>query len=357
MPSERNIVLGRRAVLAGAAALGAMALGLGGARAANPPRIEIAGNAFSYGGQKLRLTGIAVGDPTYIRANRPLSDYHVIASDWRANCVRISVQPGLWRADPDGMRQALGANVAAARAEGLFVIIDWHRIGFPDLYDPTVPTDWGLPADVELASIAETIAFWQDIAKQYAGDPAVLFEIWNEPVADPKLWVATGQHWPVFKPAWEQIIAAIRPLADNIVLCAGGYWAHDLVGIKDSLIADDRTAYVWHSYPNAERGDMAARIATLGGLQAVKPIVVTEWGFRPGSDDDLRGTVEDFAKPFVRDVLDRFELSHTAWCYSTGAMPNLLADEAGTPSAAGMFVRDALRRTAKADGFRLASDA
>ena len=102
---------------------------------------------------------------------------------------------------------------------------------------------------------------------------------------------------------------------------------------------------------------MQARIATLGGLQKVKPIVVTEWGFRPGADDDLRGTVDDFAKPFVHDVLDKFELSHTAWCYSTGAMPNLLADENGTPSPAGEFVRDLLRQTAKADSFRLASEA
>ncbi len=358
MSTNGAAILDRRTLLAGGAALAlGSTLGLGRALAATPPRIEIAGNRFSYDGQPLRLTGVAVGDPTYIRATRPLSDYHTLAADWRANCVRISVQPGLWRADPEGMRAALATNVAAARAGGLFVIVDWHRIGFPDLYDPLVPADWGLPTDVAIASIDETVSFWQDMARQYGSDPAVLFELWNEPTADPKLWVATGQHWPIFKAAWEQIIAAIRPLADNIILCAGGYWAHDLVGIKDNLIDDARTAYVWHSYPNAERGNMAARIATLGGLQAVKPIVVTEWGFRPEATDDLRGTVKNFGKPFSRDVLEAFGLSHTAWCYSTGAMPNLLADEAGTPSTAGAFVRDLLRQTAGADGWRLASDA
>jgi hypothetical protein len=353
-----EFVVGRRALLAGGVALaGISALGLGPARAGSTTRIEIGGNRFTYGGTPLRLTGIAVGDPTYIRANRPLSDYHTLASDWRANCVRISVQPGLWRADPAAIRTALAANVAAARAEGMFVIIDWHRIGFPDLYDPTVPTDWGLPADVELASVAESAAFWAEMAQIYGSDPAVIFEIWNEPSADPKLWVATGQHWPIFKAAWEQIIAAIRPISDNIILCAGGYWAHDLVGVKDNLIADDRTAYAWHSYPNAERGDMKARIATLGGLQAIKPIVVTEWGFRTDSNDDLRGTVKDFGKPFVHDVLDAFGLSHTAWSYSVGAMPNLIADEDGTPSAAGKFVRDVLRQAAKAESWQLATNA
>lgn len=357
MSSERGLSINRRTMLAGAAALAATTAWPGRGVGSPPNRIEIEGNRFTYGGATLRLTGIAVGDPTYIRAQRPISDYRAIASDWRANCVRISMQPGLWRNDPAGSRAALMANVAAARAEGLFVIIDWHRIGFPGLYDPEMPAEWGLPTDVAIASIDETTAFWQDMARQYGSDPAVLFELWNEPTADPMLWVATGQHWPIFKAAWQQIIAAIRPLADNIILCAGGYWAHDLVGVKADLIDDPRTAYVWHSYPNAERGNMKARIATLGGLQKVRPIVVTEWGFRPGSDDDLRGTVKDYGQPLVRDVLDRFGLSHTAWCYSTGAMPNLLDNEAGTPSKAGAFVRDVLRETSSAGAWALAPNA
>lgn len=354
MPPDTGMI-GRRALLIGGAALAASAAAVVRAPAASANRIEIAGNRFTYGGEVLRLTGVAVGDPTYIRAKRPLSDYKTIAGDWRANCVRISVQPGLWREDQAMISASLAANVAAARAQGMFVIIDWHRIGFPGLYDPLMPAEWGLPVDVALASIDETIAFWQEMARQYSGDPAVLFELWNEPTADGMLWVATGQHWPMFKAAWEQIIAAIRPLADNIILCAGGYWAHDLVGVKDDLIADDRTAYVWHSYPNAERYDFAGRIATLGGLHDVKPIVATEWGFKPDTDGELYGTVDEFAEPVVRDIFDAFGLSHTVWCYSTGAMPNLLADESGTPSAAGEFARSVLRRAALAAEWRLVS--
>lgn len=348
--------LDRRAVLVGGAALAASAFASSRAVASSDTRIEIVGNRFSYGGKTLRLTGIAVGDPTYIRANRPLSDYRVLAEDWRANCVRISVHPGLWREDPVGIGAALAANVAVARAYGMFVIIDWHRIGFPGLYDPLMPAEWGLPTDVALASIPETIVFWQAMARRYGDDPAVLFEIWNEPSADPMLWTATGQHWPVFKAAWEEIIAAIRSLADNIILCAGGYWAHDLVGVKDNLIADERTAYVWHSYPNAERDDWNARIVTLGGLHEVKPIVVTEWGFKPDTDGELYGTVEEFAEPIVRDIFNAFGLSHTAWCYSTGAMPNLLADESGTPSTAGAFARDVLLNAASQGEWMLADE-
>ena len=166
-----------------------------------------------------------------------------------------------------------------------------------------MPVEWGLPRDVNVASIDETIAFWRYMAALYGSDPAIVFEIWNEPSADAYLWEATGTHWPLFRAAWEDIITAIRERADTIVLCAGGYWAHDLVGVKDDLVSDPRTAYAWHAYPNAERGDMAARLATLGGLQEKKPIVVTEWGFAPQLKGELHGTVADFGRPSGRGDL------------------------------------------------------
>ena len=125
------------------------------ARATPSPRIEISGNRLTWGGQTLRLRGVAMGDPVYIRAGRSLADYATIAADWSANCVRISVHPGHWRYDPAQMAALLDADVQAARSHGLFVIIDWHAIGFPGLYQPVPPPQWGLPADAYLSSIAD----------------------------------------------------------------------------------------------------------------------------------------------------------------------------------------------------------
>ena len=96
----------RRQLLAGAGGVAA-ALGLPRLSNAADARIDIDGNRLTWRGAPLRLTGVAVGDPTYIRADRPYTDYQVIANDWRANCVRISVQPGLWRADREGSATAL----------------------------------------------------------------------------------------------------------------------------------------------------------------------------------------------------------------------------------------------------------
>jgi hypothetical protein len=342
----------RREVLGGLGAASLLSAVPSHAADKSPGRIEINGNRFTHAGRELRLTGIAVGDPLYIRANRSVEDYKIIAKEWRANCVRISVLPGHWRSDPTGTTLALERDVAAARAENLVVIIDWHAIGFPGYYEPLVPAQWGLPVDISLSSLKDAAGFWQQMARRYSADPHVIFELWNEPVAEERLWRATGQHWPIFHQAWTDLIEVIRTNADNIVLCAGGYWSHDLVGVRDLLIEDARTAYVWHSYPNAERGDFTARLATLGELQNVKPIVVTEWGFCPNCEDDLQGTVEEFGRPFVEDFLDKYDLNHTAWCFSKGAMPNLL-DKDDRPSAFGIFVQKTLRHSYRFDAWKI----
>ena len=317
-------------------------------------RIEVEGSRFSYEGRPLRLTGVAMGDPVYVRAKRPLRDYDVLASDWLANCVRISVHPGHWRNERGTTERLLARDVQRARSLGLFVILCWHRVGFPGLHDFVPPAEWGFAPDAFLGDVDDARRFWSAMAQAYGDDPGILLELWNEPVADPLLWEATGQHWPVFKPAWETLIAEIRRHSDAVVLATGSFWAHDLVGIAEAPLADPRTAYAWHAYPAPARHGHDALRAALGGLDKLKPIVVTEWGWTDGTHENLAGTEEGYGVPFIRDTLDALALSWTAWCYSVGAVPNLLADEAGMPSAYGAFVRAELRRAAGARQWALA---
>ncbi len=345
----------RREALAGGLALAAPAILRPRTALARAERIEIDGNRFAYRGRPLRLTGVAMGDPIHVRYRRPLSDYAVVATDWLANCVRISLHPGHWLADPSAAELALARDVEAARALGLFVIICWHRIGWPGTYDLVPPPDWGLPADAFIADIEETRRFWRAMAYIHGDDPGILFELWNEPSIDAYYWEATGRDWPTFKRAWEYLIDEIRIVSDAVILCAGGFWAHDLVGVKDDPVGDPRVGYAWHAYPQANRNDSAARLATLGGLHAVKPIVVTEWGWCTDCVEDIRGTEAGFGAPLMHDIIDGLGLGYTAWSYSVGAKPNLLADAEGTPSDYGRFVRRHLRDAATSDAWAVTS--
>jgi hypothetical protein len=310
--------------------------------ASDKARLEVVGNELHFGGHQIRLLGVGVGDPVYVRGERPLSDYALLASDWRCSAVRISVHPGHWRHDREQTFALLERDVAAARAAGLFVIIDWHAIGFPGRYAEPVDPSWGLPLDAFDSDQPLALDFWRRISGRFGTDPAILFELWNEPVYDGKLWRSTGEHWPILKSFWLQLVTEIRLRSDAIVIAAGGRWAHDLKGVAKNLIDDPRVIYSWHCYPNEDRGVATRWPDSLDGLPAVKPVIVTEWGFSRNGDDATRGTPEDFGIPFTRDILEPLKLHSTAWCFSSGATPRLLAPDGVSTTEYGTFVKDYL---------------
>lgn len=326
------------------ACAGAGALAMGGTSssgAASAARLEVAGNQILRDGRPFRLLGVAMGDPIYIRENRDVSDYLDVAQDWHTNTVRISLHPGHWR---DARRLAIAAlsrDISAARAQGLFVILDWHAIGFPGSYTETADPSWGLVANAYDTDPALAADFWREMSVTYGADPGVLFELWNEPVVDGRLWVSTGMHWPKLKAYWQRLIEVIRAHSDAIIIVAGERWAHDLKTVKDDLIDDPRVVYAWHVYPNEDRGIAGRWHDSLDGLNQVKPVLVTEWGFCRSCSKQLYGTPANFGQPFVDEVLEPLRLHSTAWCYSASAAPPLLQDDGG-PSEFGQFVKSYL---------------
>lgn len=92
--------------------------------------LEVSGNLLVENGQTVILRGIAMGDVTDLPADA--NPYPEIAKDWHANAVRLSIHPGTWRDKKDEALARLTQHVADARAANLYVIIDYHVIGFPD---------------------------------------------------------------------------------------------------------------------------------------------------------------------------------------------------------------------------------
>jgi len=306
---------------------------------ARSERLEILGNELYSGGRKLRLLGVAVGDPIYIRSNRAPDDYRVISEEWNANVVRISLHPGHWRADKRSALRQLEDEVNAARAVGLGVIVDWHAIGFPDHFFERPNPEWGLPADIYFSDASLAEDFWETIARAFGQDPGVLFELWNEPVVDATNWRASGKDWPLLRPLWSRLLAAVRRHSDAIVLVSGGCWAHDLKGVVHHPMDDSRVAYAWHCYPPWDGGDPQGWIASLGDVPAQWPVVVTEWGFCRDCPDYIRGTATSFGRPFVDHVLEPLKLHSTAWCWAPGVDPPMLRADGVTPTNYGAFVK------------------
>ncbi|MGH6892260.1 MAG: cellulase family glycosylhydrolase, partial [Dongiaceae bacterium] len=166
------------------------------------PALEVRDNLFVENGQPIVLRGIAMGDVTDLPADA--DPYPEIAADWHANAVRLSIHPGTWRDRKDQALATLKHHVEMARAVGLYVIIDWHVIGFPDGYaqqyfDVTEPDT---KTDYYESRFTLAMDFWMTVALNFK-DPAILYELWNEPSSNAEEEEGGDlAYWKRYRPYW-----------------------------------------------------------------------------------------------------------------------------------------------------------
>lgn len=329
--------ISRRQVLGGALGLAAAGASSSSARATE------ARPALFHAADGRPHRGVAVGDALLARDGRPAADYVVLARDWNATVVRLSMHPGVWLADRRLAMAGLEHQVTQARIAGLSVVIDWHPIGWPDGPEEHADPSWGMPersyaTDLELAH-----QFWAQVSARYSDDDEVLFEIWNEPVRLDRRGGASapGRDWADLRPIWLDLTATVRRNAGNRLIASGGRWASDLTGVRSDPLPDARTGYSWHVYPGTGDRDPDRMEALLDGLPEERAVFVTEWGFG-GRADHLRGTSADFGATFARRFLNRHDLAWTSWCWHPTWEPRLIEPDWRTPTEAGAFVRDLL---------------
>jgi endoglucanase len=163
--------------------------------------IAVSGNRLANGsGKTVQLRGAAVAGlesgiifgagNTYWSSSgfngRP--DFTKLAA-WKLNVVRLPVNEDSWLGKSvTGMagnvitlngpayQAEVAASVKAANATGLYVILDLH---------------WSAPANFianvqnPMADADNSVAFWTSVANAFMNNPAVIFELFNEPYFDP----------------------------------------------------------------------------------------------------------------------------------------------------------------------------
>jgi len=309
-----------------------------------PSYLHVDGNKLSYRGKAVTLRGVCVGDVVLARDESRVADYATISKDWKANCVRIGVAPTSWRKDKGATLKALRIDVAAALKEHLFVLIDWHTIGWPDGFYQVPDWEGGIKdlydSDFKLAT-----DFWTTCAKAYGQDGRVGFHLWCEPLYNDKDWeTPLGSTWKELNPWFMKLTDSIRAQgAGNLVLASGNRWAYDLSGIRQDLLPDKNTAYEWHVYGGHDDNDLAQWKEKLDDLNTIAPVVVTEWGFEAGTDQHFKGDEDSFGKPFL-NLIESRGMSWTAWCWHPTWGPAMLKDDWKTTTPFGTFVKDALAR-------------
>jgi endoglucanase len=157
--------------------------------AATPLSIKVEGNHLVDGeGQTIRLLGVDRTSTEYACAqNYALDDGHFDDADaaaiaaWNADAVRVPLNEDCWlnvnlpKGDPYGgaaYQQEIERYVADLNAHGLYAILDLH---------------WSSPGAHEalgqqpMPDKEYSEPFWESVATAFKANPAVVFDLYNEP--------------------------------------------------------------------------------------------------------------------------------------------------------------------------------
>jgi endoglucanase len=293
-----------------------------------------------------------------------------ITRTWNARIIRLPFNQdfainGRAGHSADAYLAAIDTVIRWAAEQGAYTLLDLQWLDADRMF--------GTNSDLSINRVpplpdAQSIRLWSALAERYRHEPAVLFDIFNEPHSplpdDPHescTLAPDGTPVPLrlqhvgmreWQPWARHLIAAIReqhPLA--LIFVPGVHWAYDLRGMP--LLDPNNQplpniVYSTHVYPWSRThrlflgtwesewdrafGHLAPRVPTFAG----------EWG---GRVDDLQ-----WGKRLVR----YFETHGMGWCaWSWADAPCLVAachDRDYTPTPFGAVVRDALlRSTASGD--------
>ena len=226
-----------------------------------------------------------------------------IASEWKANIVRLPFSQ-------DRVLGGFGGRSAEEYLRDIDRVVGWAaRYGMYTLLD----LQW---IGGELAPLPDdrSAAMWSALAERYREQPAVLYDIFNEPHD------VTMEEW---KPWARRLIDAIRgPHPAALVFVSGVNWGYDLRGFP---LDRPNLVYSTHIYRNKGSDWEGA----FGALARAWPVFAGECG---GEDADL-----SWGRRLFR-YLDELEMGFTAWSWAD--RPHLVSRYA--PTRFGQLVKDRL---------------
>ena len=307
----------------------------------------------------VRLCGVNVASLEWTSdgEGRILQTVNVAIRDWHVNIIRLPLSQDRWfgkapeqtdggRAYRDLVRQV----VNECATQRCYIILDLH---WSDV------NEWG--ANIGQHSMPDTnsVVFWKNFAPVYANNPAVLFDLYNEPHdVSWDVWLNGGMI--LDKPNRRNLTAknyqcvGMQALLDtvrstgarNVVICGGLDWAYDFSGILAGRRLSDPKGngviYASHCYDN--KGDRVdAWIAKMEQASAQLPVIVSEFG---GNSGPSKRVPEDNWLLHVLQAIQEHQWSYTAWDLHRSAGPTLISDWNYTPSPRfGVFVKQALAGT------------
>lgn len=266
------------------------------------PRLVTLGNRIvnSQTGEPRLLRGLNRSGLEYTEpdeegfvSNAGLSHHEIrwMIADWRCNIIRLPINQdfalrGRGPHAPEVYLRDLDRVISWAARYRCYTLIDlqWldadNAFGANRQFVPPLPN-------------ADSPRLWQTLARRYRDEPAVLFDILNEPhdrqADDPfPLWKPDGSQYPAtqrlvtmneWQPWARVLIDAIRSEApEALIFVSGTDWAYDLRGFPL-----DRPNLVYSTHIYANKGTQWEQC--FGALARTHPVFAGEWGGPDGQLD------------------------------------------------------------------------
>jgi endoglucanase len=223
-----------------------------------------------------------------------------LIQDWHISIIRAAIavtgkNDGDYLSDPAGNLKRLDAVVQAAINDGIYVIIDWHD-------------------SVASTHVTAASQFFATVSQKYAGQPNVIYEIWNEPLGNAGItWMGD------IKPYAETISKVIRQHDNaNLMVVGTPFWDQQPSVVVGNPVMDPNVAYTLHFYAGSPAHVLAgpigasAKVALAGGI----PLFVTEWGTTDPVNQGAPNVTET-RKWWA--FLDQNAISSCNWAISTKA--------------------------------------
>ena len=286
--------------------------------------------------------------------------------DWGANVIRLPLAQDRWlgtapRQNDGGAayRKIVDDVVRAVADKNAYVMLDlhWSNAGNMgrDIAQHKMPDD-------------NSQVFWAMVSQVYSNNPAVIFDLYNEPHdVSWDIWKnggaveeTIGDRPAAFHtPGLQKLVDVIRANgARNLIVAGGLDWGYDLSGILTGAALDDRGGngilYSSHIYPwkgaapeqwNPHVGDIAKQY----------PVFVGEVGIDPKDIHDGKTTPQVWA-PAILAYLKDNNLSWAARTFHPDATPRLIEGWNYAPTAFwGVYAKAALLQAAKDRGQTVAA--
>jgi endoglucanase len=287
-----------------------------------------------------------------------------IARDWGARIIRLPfnqdfVLHGRRGRTAADYLDALDRVVAWAARHGCYTLLDLQWLDADRVFGMNADYTWNRVPPLPDARTADA---WATLASRYRDEPAVLFDLFNEPhdplpddsaVLDgvsPEGVVHPLDHRRVRMTEWQpwarHLIATIRAEHPaSLIFVSGIRWAYDLRGMPLASASDatpvENVVYSTHVYPWCRTGPLSWGSyeqdwhRAFGHLAGRVPLFVGEWG---GTADHV-----EWGTRLMR-YLDTHRIGWTAWSWAD--WPHLVVDCRAcdyAPTSFGALVHAALR--------------